>query len=78
MGVFGRILARIQGRAHLESSEHRPVARRTCLVARGDDLWKIATREYGDANWWYEIYHANKRLLKTPDLVHPGMTLRLP
>jgi nucleoid-associated protein YgaU len=78
MGVLRRILARIQGHAHLGGPEQRPVARRTYLVTRGDDLWKIATREYGDANWWYEIFNANKRLLKAPDLVHPGMTLRLP
>ena len=78
MGVLRRFLARIQGRTHMESPERRPVARRTYLVARGDDLWKIATREYGDANWWYEIFNANKRRLRTPDLVHPGMTLRLP
>jgi len=78
MGALTRILARMTGRTYSVSPERRPVARRTYLVARGDNLWKIATREYGDANWWYEIFNANKRRLKTPDLVQPGMTLRLP
>jgi nucleoid-associated protein YgaU len=56
----------------------RPVPRRTYLVAPGDSLWKIAEREYRDSNWWYEIFTANRRLIKSPDLLHPGMTLRLP
>lgn len=78
MGLLRRILARSQGRAQVEIPEPRPVARRTYLVARGDDLWKIATRAYGDANRWYDIFNANKRQLKAPALVHAGMTLRLP
>jgi len=47
-------------------------------VEQGDNLWKIARRVYGDPNWWYEIFQANRRLVRSPDLVHAGMTLRLP
>jgi nucleoid-associated protein YgaU len=72
------MLARIRGHATDRPTESPPVARRTYLVARGDNLWKIARREYGDANWWYEIFAANRRLLRAPELLHPGMTLRLP
>jgi len=77
MGVFKRILARIKSRAK-PGNPGRPVPRRTYLVARGDNFWKIARRVYGDANRWYEIFAANRRLVKTPDLIHPGMTLRVP
>jgi nucleoid-associated protein YgaU len=77
MGIFQRILARIKGSAE-PGNPARPVPWRTYLVTRGDNLWRIARREYGNPNWWYEIFLANRRLLKTPDLVHPGMTLRLP
>ena len=78
MGILKWILARASGRPATDHLEARPVARRTYLVARGDNLWKIARREYGDPNRWYEIFTANRRLVKAPDLIHPGMTLRLP
>ena len=78
MGIFKRILARGNASPASESPASRPVARRTYLVERGDNLWKIARRVYGDPNWWYEIFLANRRLVKTPDMVHAGMTLRLP
>jgi nucleoid-associated protein YgaU len=78
MGIFKRILSRSNASPASESPAARPVARRTYLVLRGDNLWKIARRMYGDPNWWYEIFLANRRLVKTPDMVHAGMTLRLP
>lgn len=78
MGILQRIFARKLIAPAAGDAEGRPVPRRTYLVARGDTLWKIAKREYGDANWWYEIFTANRRLIKGPDMVHPGMTLRLP
>lgn len=78
MGILKRILSRGRDGPSSDSPDSRPVARRTYLVARGDSLWKIAKREYGDPNWWYEIFAANRRLIKPPDQVHPGMTLRLP
>jgi nucleoid-associated protein YgaU len=75
MGIVRRTLARLASSA---AAGVRPVARGTYLVVPGDNLWKIAKREYGDANWWYELFIANRRLVKSPDLVHAGMTLRLP
>lgn len=54
------------------------VAAGTYLVLKGDSLWKIAKRVYGDAAKWQDIYEANRRRLKNPELVSPGMTLRLP
>jgi nucleoid-associated protein YgaU len=77
MGIFKRILARVTGSAE-PASWGRAVARRTYLVERGDNLWKIARRVYGDPNWWYEIFMANRRRIRTPEMVHAGMTLRLP
>ena len=51
---------------------------RTYTVKSGDSLSKIAQREYGDANEWHRIYEANRDLIKNPDLIHPGWTLKLP
>lgn len=51
---------------------------RTYTVKAGDSLSKIAKREYGDASQWKKIHEANKDLIKNPDLIHPGQTLKLP
>lgn len=59
-------------------SSKRPVPLGTYLVRPGDNLWKIARRTYGNPNWWYEVFQANRRLLSFCEVVHPGMTIRLP
>lgn len=48
------------------------------VVKRGDSLSKIAKKEYGDAKLYMKIFEANKPLLKDPNLIHPGQTLRIP
>ena len=47
-------------------------------VVAGDSLSKIAKREYGDANAWNRIYEANRDIIKNPDLIYPGQTLKIP
>jgi nucleoid-associated protein YgaU len=51
---------------------------RTYTVVKGDSLSKIAKDQYGDANKWRKIYEANKDLIKDPDLIYPGQSLRIP
>lgn len=51
---------------------------RSYVVVKGDSLSAIAQREYGDAKEWRRIYEANKDVIKNPDLIYPGQTLRLP
>jgi nucleoid-associated protein YgaU len=51
---------------------------RTVVVEKGDSLSKIAKREYGDANKWRQIFEANRDIIKDPDLIYPGQTLRIP
>jgi nucleoid-associated protein YgaU len=55
-----------------------PPAERTVVVAAGDSLSKIAKREYGDGNQWKKIFEANKDIIKDPDRIFPGQTLRIP
>ena len=47
-------------------------------VVAGDSLSRIAKREYGDANSWKRIYEANRDIIKDPDLIYPGQTLKIP
>ncbi len=46
-------------------------------VVRGDSLWKIAVREYGDGYQWTKIWTDNKDKLNSPDKLEIGMNLRL-
>ena len=39
---------------------------------------KIAKRHYGNANDWKKIFEANRDILKDPDKIFPGQTLKLP
>lgn len=45
-------------------------------VIKGDSLWKIAVRAYGDGFKWSVIAKSNN--LTYPSLIHPGNVLSLP
>ena len=50
------------------------------VVKPGDTLWSIAANPavFGDATKWRRLYEANRDLLKSPDQLRPGMTLKIP
>ena len=48
------------------------------VVKKGDDLFNIARQVYADGNQWHRIQQANPIVLKNPDLIHPGLVLRIP
>jgi nucleoid-associated protein YgaU len=65
--------------------ETKPVANKTTLTAisgeaytveKGDNLWAIAIRAYGDGYKWVEIAQENS--LSNPNLIHSGNTLSIP
>ena len=47
-------------------------------VVSGDNLSKISKAAYGDPNKYMIIFEANKPLLKDPNKIYPGQTLRIP
>jgi nucleoid-associated protein YgaU len=53
-------------------------ASRFYTVKSGDSLSKIAREFYGDAGKYPQIFEANKPMLKDPDKIYPGQTLRIP
>lgn len=56
-----------------------PTSMRTYIVKSGDSLSAIAQSEMGDAKRWPELYAANKDAVgKNPDLIHPGLELKIP
>ena len=64
--------------SNVKSGSSSTASEKTYVVQAGDSLSKIAKREYGDANKWNRIFEANKDILKDPDKIFPGQTLKIP
>ena len=47
-------------------------------VTKGESLWKIAERYYGDGSLYPKIFEANRDVLSDPDKISPGQKLRIP
>ncbi len=52
------------------------ITEKTYTVVKGDCLWNIAIRAYGDGYKWVQIAKANN--LTHPDLIYPGNVFVLP
>lgn len=50
----------------------------TYVVRKGDTLWGIALRIYGDGNKWKDIHALNKKKIKDPDKIYPNQVIKLP
>jgi len=50
----------------------------TAIVARGDNLWNISRRIYGQGLRYTVIYGANQPQIRNPDLIYPGQVFVLP
>lgn len=56
-----------------------PAASQTYTVVRGDCLWNIAKRFYGNGAKYTVIYNANKGVIGgNPNLIYPGQVLTIP
>lgn len=67
------------GQAEEQKPENgTPVSGSEYTVQRGDSLWKIAVKTYGDGYKWTEIQKANQAVLKNPNLLLTGVKLQLP
>jgi nucleoid-associated protein YgaU len=47
-------------------------------IENGDTLQKISLKFYGTTRKWKMLYEENKDILKSPDKVYPGKTIRIP
>ena len=50
----------------------------TYTVVKGDSLWKIAKRLYGNPLKWPVIYNANKDNIRNPNRIYPGQVFVIP
>ncbi len=47
-------------------------------VRKGESLWTIAKKVYGEATKWTVIYENNRDVLTDPEKIRPGMVLKIP
>ncbi len=50
----------------------------TYVVQKGDSLWKIAGKVYGNPFKWPRIYRANQDKIKNPHKIYPNQVLVIP
>lgn len=48
------------------------------VIEKGDRLWALAKRFYGDGNAYRRIFEANREVIKDPDLIFVGQKVRIP
>ena len=46
-------------------------------IQKGDTLWAIAKKFYGDGNKYRKIFEDNKEVIKDPDKIYPGQKIRI-
>jgi nucleoid-associated protein YgaU len=47
-------------------------------VEKGDTLWAIAEKNYGNGSKYTVIFEANQPMIKDADEIYPGQVLRIP
>lgn len=59
------------------TTENKP-KQKTYTVKKGDCLWNIAKKFYGNGAKYTKIYNANKSKIKNPNLIYVGQVLVIP
>lgn len=62
----------------VNSSSKADSAKRTYTVKKGDCLWNIAKKYYGDGKKYTKIYDANTSKIANPSLIYVGQKLVIP
>ena len=84
-GTAGEQAAAGQSAADKKAKSARYAAQKQALktiyvVKKGDSLWWIAKYKdvYNDPCLWPILYDANKKAIKNPNRIYPGMKLQIP
>ncbi len=48
------------------------------IIEKGDTLWKIADKAYGNGAKYNAIFEANREVIQNPDKIFPGQKIRIP
>lgn len=60
------------------NKDNKIVINEEYIVIKGDSLWKIALRAYGDGYQWVKIWKSNESKLVNPSGLEIGMALMIP
>lgn len=55
-----------------------PIQGDSYQVVKGDHLWGIAVRAYGDGYQWVKIWRENASEIKNPNLIYPAQEFKIP
>lgn len=73
-GVFGRAEVKIVGQDKLMRLPDKSLIK----VQRGNSLWRLARRVYGEGILYTIIYEANLKQIRDPNLIYPGQVFFVP
>ena len=77
LGANNNVIGRIEVPFNLDPAQaNMPPG--SVTVVKGNSLWRIARRTYGEGIMYTLIYEANKDLIKDADLIYPGQVFNLP
>lgn len=48
------------------------------VIKKGDTLWEISKKFYGKGSEWKKIANANKKIIKNPNKIYPGVKIYIP
>ena len=72
------IIEKKETRSAENSPAPTPSTTKTYTVKKGDCLWAIARKFYGNGSKYPAIANANKGKIKSPNLIYPGQVLTIP
>jgi len=71
----------VETKAPVEEVEVQKAEIRTgtsVIIRRGDSLWRVASRNYGEGVRYTTIFEANRDQVRNPNLIFPGQVLKVP
>ncbi|HUF56345.1 MAG TPA: LysM peptidoglycan-binding domain-containing protein [Thermohalobaculum sp.] len=75
----GQVVSRLEAPfAYAEDGRGQEVRQREVVIERGNNLWRIAERHYGEGLRYSVIFEANAELIRNPDLIYPGQVFNVP
>ena len=77
LGANNNVIARVEVPFVLDPAQAN-MAPGAITVVKGNSLWRIARRNYGEGIMYSLIYEANKDQIMDPDLIYPGQVFNLP
>jgi len=77
LGLNNNVIARLEVPFVLDPAQAN-MAPGEITVVKGNSLWRIARRNYGEGLMYTLIFEANKDQIKNADLIYPGQVFNLP